>query len=73
MAPLWAGLPRLGIHPAALVGVEPVFVHGVLVPRRDVFDRGGAEISGGEDLEIALGVPAALEAENDGASFSIFR
>ncbi len=45
-----------------------VVAHGVLVLRQDVLYGGGEEVGRGENLEIALGVPAALGAVEDGAS-----
>ena len=53
------------VHAAALVRVEPVVAHRLLVLGRDVLDGGGEEVSGGEDLEVALSVPAALGAADD--------
>ena len=60
-------LPRLDFHAAALVGVAAVIPDGVLVLGWDMFDGGGEELRGGEDLEVALGAPAAAGAVDDAA------
>ncbi len=51
--------------PAALVRVETVVSHGLLALRRDVLHGGGEEVGGLEDLEVSLGVPAALGPVDD--------
>ena len=57
--------PRPGVHAAALVRVETVVSHGLLSLRRDMLDGGSEEVGHLENLEVFLGVPAALGAVDD--------
>ena len=66
---LWGrddGLDSGAVHASGFVGVEAVVAYGVLGFGRDVLDDGGEEGGGGEDFEVAFGVPAAAGAVNDG-------
>ena len=51
---------------AGFVGVEAVIADGLLAFGRDVLNGGGGEVGGFEDFEVALGVPTASEAIDDG-------
>lgn len=60
------GLDKGAGHAPGFVGVEAVVADGVLALGRDVLDDGGEEVGGGEDFEVALGVPTAAGAVDDG-------
>ncbi len=60
------GLDSGAGHAARFVGVEAVVADGVLALGRDVLDDRGQEVGGGEDFEVALGVPTAAGAVDDG-------
>jgi hypothetical protein len=51
---------------AAFVGVEAVVADGLLAFRREVEQRGGDEVGGFEDLEVAFGGVVAFGAVDDG-------
>ncbi len=61
----WPRPPRAGVHAAPFVRVEAVIAHGLLSLRRDMLDGGGEEVGDLEDLEVLLGVPAALGSVDD--------
>ena len=63
----WPKPSRFGIQAAPLVRIEAIVADGLLVLRRDMADRSGKEIGGGEDLEVALGAPTSLGAVNNAA------
>ena len=51
---------------AGFVGVEAVVADGLMAFGWNVFDGGGEEVGGFEDFEVALGVPTAARAIDDG-------
>jgi hypothetical protein len=53
------GLGRNSRHASGFVGLEAVVAERVLGFGRDVLDDSGEEVDGGEDFEVAFGVPTA--------------